>query len=75
MFSSSCVNDEHLAREILCHLLISDGDATRHSRDILLGPDFRYGGLALAPEEKGMVVFHFITEKYWLYDADSSGEE
>jgi hypothetical protein len=56
-------------------LLISDGDETRHSRDILLGPDFRYGGVALAPEERGMVVFHFITEKYWLYDADSSGEE
>ncbi len=50
-------------KEILCHLLISDGDATRHSREILLGQDFGYGGVALSPDERGMVVFHFITEK------------
>ena len=61
-------------KEVLCHLLISDGDESRHSRNILLDPDFSYGGLALGEEERGMVVFHFITEKYWLFDADSSEE-
>ena len=61
-------------KEIVCHLLISDGDETRHSRQILLEPNFRYGGVALGSEERGMAVFHFVTEKYWLYDESSSEE-
>ena len=61
-------------KEVLCHLLISDGDESRHSRNILLDPDFTYGGAALGEKEKGMAVFHFITEKYWLFDEDSSEE-
>lgn len=62
-------------KEIICHLLISDGDKTRHSRNILLDESLRYGGVALGEEIRGMTVFHFITEKYWLYDEDSSSEE
>eukprot|EP01091_Cochliopodium_minus_P021461 TRINITY_DN982_c0_g1_i1.p1 TRINITY_DN982_c0_g1~~TRINITY_DN982_c0_g1_i1.p1 ORF type:complete len:231 (-),score=68.79 TRINITY_DN982_c0_g1_i1:43-735(-) len=49
-------------KEVLCHLLISDGDKSRKSRSILLNDDFRFGGLAMG--DHGMVVFHFITEEW-----------
>ncbi len=55
-------------KEVLCHLLISDGEPTRRSREILLDPEFRFGGLALGEDDKGMCVWHFITEGYWHYD-------
>lgn len=58
-------------KEIVCHLLVSDGEHTRRSRQILLDPDFRFGGLALGDDDKSsLVVFHFITEGYWLFDQE-----
>lgn len=49
-------------KEVLCHLLISDGEKERRSRQILLDPDFKFCGLAMG--DHGMVVFHFITEEW-----------
>lgn len=31
--------------------------------------------LSLYLEVRGMAVFHFISERYWLYDEESSEEE
>ena len=33
-------------KEVICHLLISDGDESRHSRSILLDDEFRYGEIS-----------------------------
>jgi len=49
-------------KEVLAHLLISDGEAERRSRKILLDPSFGYCGLAMG--DHGMVVFHFASESW-----------
>jgi len=49
-------------KEVICHLLISDGEGERRSRKILLDPFFQFCGLAMG--DHGMVVFHFITDSW-----------
>ena len=49
-------------KEVLAHLLISDGESERRSRSILLDPSFQFCGLAMG--DHGMVVFHFVSESW-----------
>jgi len=49
-------------KEVISHLLISDGEGERRSRKILLDPEFQFCGLAMG--DHGMVVFHFISDSW-----------